>query len=402
MPKSLLSVVAGNTPDVRGKAVDHLLRRSPHAVVLAVSIQGRDGGYPFVQRFVSGVDAGPRGSVVRGTTGDPVVVLRQDLLTLRRGARPPHVVLTLPEELDVLPFLVELWRPRIGASALGDHYDPAPLMVALDPASFLADIGCVHRAVALWNGIDRTAPLTPAEVAARQVEAADVLIVPGAGPSDERWDPSDERRAGGVAALAGHLNPSATLLPHAAHESGTGATGPAALTRPAPRGTIEEWRARLEPVTVRRPRRGIERSVESVLWRARRPLHPARLADALADVMSGVVRSRGHLWLSSRPGSVVTWRSAGPHLELRETDRWLELGDEHAWRSASPQRRTMASWFWHDYYGERRNEIVFTGIDLDRDRLRSALDAALLNDAELSLGPDGWAGIPDPLLADPS
>ncbi|MEU3404964.1 GTP-binding protein [Streptomyces sp. NPDC006670] len=114
-----------------------------------------------------------------------------------------------------------------------------------------------------------------------------------------------------------------------------------------------------------------------------------------------MARSRGHLWLASRPDAVVTWRSAGAHLELRVADSWLESADATAWKAASPQRRTLASWFWHDYYGERRNEIVFTGIHLDEQRVRSALDEALLTDAELSRGRDGWTAIPDPLLGSP-
>lgn len=61
-----------------------------------------------------------------------------------------------------------------------------------------------------------------------------------------------------------------------------------------------------------------------------------------------------------------------------------------------PQRRTLASYSSDDYHGERRNEIVFTGIHLHEQRVRSALDEALLTDAELSLGPDTWtAGIVD-------
>ncbi|MEU9115879.1 GTP-binding protein [Streptomyces sp. NPDC048483] len=56
----------------------------------------------------------------------------------------------------------------------------------------------------------------------------------------------------------------------------------------------------------------------SVVWRARRPLHPERLAVALATVMAGAVLSRGHLRLFSRPGAVVSLRLAGAHLELRE------------------------------------------------------------------------------------
>ncbi|WP_326687283.1 MULTISPECIES: GTP-binding protein [unclassified Streptomyces] len=82
-----------------------------------------------------------------------------------------------------------------------------------------------------------------------------------------------------------------------------------------------------------------------MFWRARRPVHPERLAEALPQIMLGVVRGRGHLWPATRPDSVVSWRSAGAHLELREAETWLTAGAASAWRSASPVRRTLASWF---------------------------------------------------------
>lgn len=171
--------------------------------------------------------------------------------------------------------------------------------------------------------------------------------------------------------------------------------------RPWPVDFGEQWLARLGPMMIPGIRRGsahLEPSVESVRWRARRPVHPQRLADALAKVMRGVVRSRGHPWLSSRPDSVVTWRSAGAHLDLREAGRWLEQEETRAWQAATPQRRTLASWFWHDCYGERRNEIVLTGVDLDKQATRLALDEVLLTDRELAQGRDAWAAVPGPLL----
>jgi hypothetical protein len=103
-------------------------------------------------------------------------------------------------------------------------------------------------------------------------------------------------------------------------------------------------------------------------------------------------------WLCSSPDAVVTWRSAGAYLESTEADRWLEPRDTTAWAAASPLRRTLASWFWHDRYGERRNELNLTGVGLDEWRIRCALDAALLTDAELALRRDGWREVPDPLL----
>ncbi|MGW3957007.1 GTP-binding protein [Streptomyces sp. NPDC004752] len=390
MSKGLLNVVTGNTPGVRGAVVDQLLTLAPGAVVLAVSIQARGKGHPTVQRCLSGTGIALPGGALQGATGDPVVILRQDLLALRRSPGAAHVVLALPDNVDVLPFLVELWRPRVSSGSLGEYYDPAPVVVGIDTESFMGDIGCVHRTERLWSGGDRAESVSAAEAAARQVEAADALIVSRA--AGRVHDP------GGVQ-LIGQLNGPA-LLVTPADTKAVAWELPVPLVHALPKGADEDWRSRLEPVVLPRPRRGGSHEVGSLCWHARRPLHPGRLADALAVVMAGVVRGRGHLWLCSRPDAVVTWRSAGAYLEMREADRWLDEDDARGWQTASPQRRTVASWFWHDYYGERRNEITLTGIGLDQEAVRSALDQALLTDVELSLGRQGWTSIPDPLLGD--
>ncbi|WP_411148056.1 GTP-binding protein [Streptomyces sp. A30] len=216
----------------------------------------------------------------------------------------------------------------MASGTLGDHCEPAPVVVGVEPSSFLVGVGCVHQAVRLWSGREHGEALSPAEAAVRQVEAADVLLVsaPAGG---------DGEQACTATALASRLNPRARLVT-SPDIDGAGPELRALLVRAAPHGAEGEWQARLEPVTVPAARYGAGPGAETVLWRVRRPLHPGRLADALPVAMRGVVRGRGHLWLCSRPDSVVTWRSAGAHLELREADRWLEPADTRVRRVTGP------------------------------------------------------------------
>ncbi|MDT4871728.1 putative metal chaperone YciC [compost metagenome] len=51
---------------------------------------------------------------------------------------------------------------------------------------------------------------------------------------------------------------------------------------------------------------------------------------------------------------------------------------------------------WTPEVGDCRQELVFIGQGIDFQRLRAELDACLLEDHEMALGPDGWSLLPDP------
>ena len=51
---------------------------------------------------------------------------------------------------------------------------------------------------------------------------------------------------------------------------------------------------------------------------------------------------------------------------------------------------------WEAPYGDRRQEIVFIGADMDRAELERRLDAALVTPEEMEQGPASWACMDDP------
>ena len=134
--------------------------------------------------------------------------------------------------------------------------------------------------------------------------------------------------------------------------------------------------------------------IKSFVYRARRPFHPSRFMKLLESEWPGVVRSKGFFWLATRHDWVGELSSAGGMLQHKAVGFW--------WAASPPEERAKARLEiedWDPEFGDRTQEIVIIGIDMDETELRRRLNACLLTDAELAKGPARWRSLPDPFPA---
>ncbi|MEV0900039.1 GTP-binding protein [Actinoplanes sp. NPDC049802] len=291
----------------------------------------------------------------------------EDLLTIA-GRHDGDLLVTFPEtwEPDRLRLTWTAAAPPDGV-ALGRTVTAVAADLLLDA---LAD-----ETVLPETGDDRGI----GDVVAHQIEQADTIVLAEL-PDDDPWEAERLR------VLLHRLAPWAAVLTAADDHPPAVAHSAAPLT-PATRGLRGRAVGLHEPL----PCNG----VVSCVFKARRPFHPQRLHAALDDVIDQVLRSRGHLWLASRPELVLAWESAAA-LRLTPASAWLAgLGDD-AWQSVHAERRIAADLDWDPYYGDRHQHLVFIGFDLDPVRLHRTLTACLLTDEELSAGEDEWRHLPDP------
>lgn len=139
-----------------------------------------------------------------------------------------------------------------------------------------------------------------------------------------------------------------------------------------------------------------EYGITSFVYRARKPFHPERFSALCRADWAGVLRSKGYMWLANRHNETLAWSQAGQAITVQSSGRWWSTVERRRWPKAH------AAWIesrWEEPYGDRRQEIVFIGVDLDRQKLTERLDAALLTREELSAGPIEWARLPDPTPA---
>ena len=140
-----------------------------------------------------------------------------------------------------------------------------------------------------------------------------------------------------------------------------------------------------------------EYGITSFVYRHRWPFHPKRLSRELNEAWPGVLRSKGFFWIASRPDMQAMWSHAGLSVMLEPLAPWYVSTPEDEWDLETDEERAELMERWDPLLGDRQTEIVFIGIDMDEDAIRSRLDACILTGREFEKGPEKWLKFRDPL-----
>ena len=130
-----------------------------------------------------------------------------------------------------------------------------------------------------------------------------------------------------------------------------------------------------------------EYGIGSFVYRTKKPFDPVRFRDFVQHKFPmNVIRSKGLFWMASRPEQALIWGQAGGSLKTDSAGVW--------WSSMSFSQRFNDPVFinnqneieeeWDSTYGDRKNEIVFIGQNLDEKLIRKNLDTCLSTHEELA------------------
>ncbi|MCO1655161.1 ribosome hibernation factor-recruiting GTPase MRF [Pseudonocardia humida] len=311
--------------------------------------------------------------------------LREDVLPLLRhlGQRPDvrRIVLHLDPVLEPEQVCWAVLHVLVDGAPVTDAVDLRGVIGVLDVDRWLADatddVEPAERGLTALPHDDRTI----AQVAVGQAEFADLVVLAG---ETEPW-----LRTRTSAVLA-RLTPLAQHAPLDRFEAAE------LLLEALPTGARRGRPDPLHAALLRgQPPLGPDGGVQVVVFTARRPFHPERLHSAVDVLLTGVVRTRGRLWLVTRPDTCLWLESAGGGLRVGHAGEWL-VADPDGWEHADPERRAAAALRWHPRWGDRVQELSVLVVDADPDDVRAALGAALLTDDELAAGPAAWRHYPDP------
>ena len=375
-------VVTGLHEAPRRRAVLELLDSSPATIVLQHDLS-RAGHSEVIRRIWD-----DRGTLLEESVpmvnDCPCCAVREDLLPqlaqVAEAGRHLLAVVELWGGSDPQPIVQTIAVGEVGGRDIGELAEVVGVVTAVDLARLIPDLS---RSDSLSEHGLHTSPgdeRTVAESLAHQVEYAGVLAI-SADPALE--GPSDARPA---VAMLRQLRPAAPVV-----RLGAGELPAAARSGFDVRAAAH----RVSAALVLLPHEYEHDGVATLVWKQRRPLHPARLYEALEQLVPAAQRSRGRFWLANRPAVMLAWDAAGGSLAVEECGPWLAWVPDEEWELYTPERRVAAASEWDARYGDRVQLLAFTAQDLDADGIRELLNSCLLTDEELAVGEAGWKAMSD-------
>ncbi len=137
-----------------------------------------------------------------------------------------------------------------------------------------------------------------------------------------------------------------------------------------------------------------EYGISSFVFRDKRPFHPARFWTYInQNWHSNIIRSKGLFWIASRKNDALNWSQAGGSLRAEKAGVW--------WASMPfSQRIRYAAYIdnkeqieqnWNKQFGDRHNELVIIGQEMDKEAILFELQQCLCTEHEIMLMDAGIA-----------
>lgn len=129
-----------------------------------------------------------------------------------------------------------------------------------------------------------------------------------------------------------------------------------------------------------------EYGISSFVYRSRKPFDSVRFWNYIQrDFPYTVIRSKGMFWIASRPDQALIWGQAGGSLRTDSAGVWW---DSMPWEQriryvTFVENQKQIESDWSATFGDRKNEIVFIGMNMDEIAIRASLDDCLVTDQEL-------------------
>lgn len=255
------------------------------------------------------------------------------------------------------------------------------MVTVVDAYNFSKDFGTSDRLVdrKLTNMEDDQRTIV--NLLTDQIEFANVIVL-------NKTDLVDEETTGLLEAILGKLNPGATILRSSFGKIDLHQVLNTRLFDLQEAESSAGWQKELEG-GVHKPETE-EYGISSFVFRDRRPFHHQRFWSYVNERFpSNILRSKGLFWISSRPGQALNWGQAGGSLRADSAGVWwasMPYGERVKYSSFTENHLIIES-RWHKDFGDRQNEVVIIGQDLNEKQIRLEFESCLCTPDEIK---DMW------------
>jgi G3E family GTPase len=334
--------------------------------------------------------------LVEMSNGCICCTLREDLLIeVKRLAQEKRFDYLLIESTGIsepMPVAETFTFADEDGESLSNVAELDTMVTVVDAANFLKDFGSWDDLTDRKMGLSEEDDRNIVDLLVDQVEFANVIIV-------NKTDLVTPEQVGLVKKIIGQLNGSATILESTKSRVPLDKILDTRLFEISQAQELSsDWLAipRGEEETETE-----EYGISNFVFRSDRPFHPKRLWDAIGEDMEdglfrGVLRSKGVTWIASRQDWAYNWSQAGCSVLLEPAGFWWASAPEDSWPEDEETINEIKARMVHQY-GDRQQELVFIGQNLDQQHVTNVLNKCLLSDEEYELGPLSWAHFEDPL-----
>ena len=108
-----------------------------------------------------------------------------------------------------------------------------------------------------------------------------------------------------------------------------------------------------------------------------------------------MLRSKGFFWVAADHRVAYEWAQAGGVSHVKPVGMWWAAVPQEKWGHPEGQRPDDAP-DWDERFGDRNQQLVFIGQNMDETAMRARLDACLLAPEVASAGSKAWAALENP------
>ncbi|NRA44824.1 MAG: GTP-binding protein [Oligoflexales bacterium] len=327
--------------------------------------------------------------LVEMTNGCICCTLREDLLIevekLAKEKKYDYLVIESTGIAEPMPVAETFYYEDEFDRKLSDHSRLDTMVTVVDAKNFLNEIDQADYLMDRKMEVDEEDNRTIADLLVDQVEFANVIIL-------NKTDQVSERQLNEIRGILRNLNKSAKII--------NASFGKVPLKELLNTHSFDIEEARESTAWMSMPFDEInseteEYGINSFVYKQRAPFHPGRFWDLISERWPGVVRSKGVFWIASRPDDVGVWSQAGGSCSAHFEGKWFAGIPQSEWNFESDEEFKSFEKDWDDTYGDRIQEIVIIGQNMDHDEVTKLLDECLLTASEQSMGSKHWVKMGD-------